>query len=335
MDPVERAKREGDTARDLQRQLIEARKVETETSQTPETPVDATNTSAVEPIEPSNERPERDISPAPPESKPQPESTPDDANSESWKHKYQTLQGMLASERRAANVKIEALERQVQGLVEKLANTPAEPQETTPVAPAKTPGLEIDPESFSEYGEEFQKLARMVNTLRQENDALRAEVGDIAPLRETVALTAKDRFLTHLGQVCPDYERLNTDQGFLAWLSQENPFDPAGRSRQECLTEAVSRYNADKAGVFFNAYLSENRGSSQAEPTRQPAPQPTNVQPSSRPRQTVPSGKRTFTRDEVQRFYRDVARGGYVGREAEALAIKRDIALASGEGRIR
>jgi hypothetical protein len=36
-----------------------------------------------------------------------------------------------------------------------------------------------------------------------ENDALRAEVGDIAPCAKTVALTARDRFLAHLGQSAP------------------------------------------------------------------------------------------------------------------------------------
>jgi hypothetical protein len=46
-------------------------------------------------------------------------------------------------------------------------------------------------------------------------------------------------------------------------------------------------------------------------------------------------GKKTWTIDEMDTFYKDVARGEYRGRKADAERIEADIDRALAEGRVR
>ena len=346
MDIETRAKQEGDKAREIQQRLADARKAEDAREHPDKAPADA------DVPEPKDEATEEEIPAAKkeePETPAQPEVAPqDDANSETWKHKFLTLQGMLNADKRRAETRIKELETQVSTLVAKLADTsPAEPGKKP--EPATGP-KRIDPQTFAEYGEEFQALVRQVNETRDENELLKKQLGDqqkflgdqIEPLKKTVAQSATERFLVELGKLCPSYASLNTDQVFLAWLSEVNVFDPAGRSRQECLNEACRDLKVGTAAAYFNEYLrNHGKGGQDAATPQAPKPaspqehHPANIQPSSRPHQTVPAGKKVYTRDEVNAFYRDVARGVFAGKEADALAMKRDIALASHEGRIR
>lgn len=348
MDIETRAKMEGDKARDLQAKLA-ADKGPEGTKEPVDGPGQAKPADGAEgadglptdgAVNPEKGQ-EGDPKPGP-EDGHKPEQ---DQEEETYRHKFLTLQGMYNSEKRKNEARIAELEARVDALLKKLAepvkSEPAKDQGQEP--PAKTVG-KIDPEAFSEYGEEFKTLARMVNDLTAENEDLKKKVGETAsqvePLRDTVAESAKDRFLAELSRLCPDAQRLNTDPAFLGWLSEVNALDPQGRTRQECLSAAASALRAAPAAAYFNEFLREignGKGSQPAAPQAS-APQrsatPKNIQPSGSGRPSGEPQPQTFTRAEIQKFYRDLSRGEFQGDEAAVLRMKNNIALAAREGRI-
>jgi hypothetical protein len=114
---------------------------------------------------------------------------------------------------------------------------------------------------------------------------------------------------------------------------------------QDLLNQSAAELNANRAAAFFTDYLrSIAPPAPQPEPMQQPAAptaKPSDrlaslVQPDASGAGTAVSGeKKVWGRDEISRFYSDLSKGKYRGREEEADRINRDIVLAPQEGRVR
>jgi hypothetical protein len=127
----------------------------------------------------------------------------------------------------------------------------------------------------------------------------------------------------------PDWQQINVDERWLAWLSEEDP--TFGLPRQAALDRARHTGDAGRVAALFTQFKAslpkpkQETLDSQVAPTITGAPTPT-------PQAEAP--RQRISQKFVQSFYRDMAQNKYHGREAEAQRIENEINLAAAEGRI-
>jgi hypothetical protein len=142
----------------------------------------------------------------------------------------------------------------------------------------------------------------------------------------------KDRFLVGLGQQVSDWETLNVDQGFLAWLQQVDPV--YGVPRQAALSNAYESLDVIRVANIFKAYkqtLPQAPAQSRAKQELQRQVAPTRTRSTTTPSDNV--NDKIFTNQDIEQFYNDWRRGFY--DEQEAADMEKQIHTAIAEGRIR
>ena len=255
---------------------------------------------------------------------------------EKWENKYHTLKGMYDAEVPRLHSQVKELNSQVQQLIADAAAAKAQvPQET------KAPSLitEQDKEAFGPDLIDLIERATesKVSTFRQREEQLISEIrelkGKLGDVSERQVVSDKDRFLMGLGQRVPDWESLNVDQGFLAWLSEVDPV--YGIPKQVALTNAYEALDVNRVATVFEAY---KKLVTPAQPTKQKNQElqrqvaPTRSRASS-PDPADSNNQRIFSHQEIGQFYEDVRRGN-VSPE-DAARIENEIHAAAAEGRIR
>lgn len=290
------------------------------------------------PGEPGQE-PSGEVEPQPtpePEPAPQPETFKGD-DAETWKKRYQTLQGMFNAEIPRLTAKITDLERQLE--------TKAAAPEPKP-APIPT----VTDKDVEAFGSDLIDLIK-----RQAGDTLAAAQSDfdarlaakdaeLAELRSQVSSvvdtqgnTALANYFADLATLVPDYEAVNVNPVFLDWLSQVD--DVAGVPRQHFLNSAYEARDVQRTARLFNLF--KNQTGKPPAPQAQAKEPPPELQ-----RQVAPSGSRAsstpadsttkiWSMREVDKFYRDVSKGLYRGKSDEQARIEAEIDLAVSQGRLR
>lgn len=251
--------------------------------------------------------PKKDEPPAP-----QPTPTPED---ESWKRKYEVLEGKY----RAELPRVIAENRDLKGQVADLQKQ-IESMKSTP-APSK-----LKPEEIEEYGDKFIDVVKRAasEVVPQDVDQVRTKVQQLEAQSQRLV---RDKFFEDLGRLAPQWEQLNEDQGFLSWLAGVDPL--TGMSRQDLFDQASASYDSWRVANFFKSYGSENPKPVQADPD----PLAEQVEPSTQRVVTPPPAKKNWTTQEITAFYAGVRSGQY-GRE-DAARIEADIFAAQREGRIK
>ena len=262
---------------------------------------------------------------------PQPKPVPE----ETWERKYLTLKGMYDAEVPRLHSQLREVNTQVQTLIAENAVAKAQP----PAQPytAKTLITEQDKEAFgSDLLDLIDRAAEQkVSEVRGHNDQLINEIkelkGKLGNVSDRQVVSDKDRFLTQLTQQVPDWETLNVDSGFLAWLAEVDPV--YGIPRQYALTNAYEASDASRTATIFKQY--KNMFAPQ---TQQKVPNLNSQVAPTRSRSTpAPSnsneGKRIFTQHEVSEFYNEWIKGHLT--EQEAATMEAEINAAYVEGRIR
>jgi hypothetical protein len=292
--------------------------------QTPpgETDVDPDNPDGALPAEPDAQN----VSPEP---KPQPQ-----VPEETWQAKFFTLKGKYDAEVPRLHAQLRELNTQVQQLM-----TEAAARAQAPVAPepAKTLITEQDKEAF---GTDLLDLIdrateAKIAGFRDREAKLQAEIaelkGKVGRVDETVGSSAKELFIDRLAKQVPDWEAMNTDQGFLAWLAEVDPV--YGLPRQAALNSAYEALDAGRTAAIFKQYKSMTAPAApQNKPNLQRQVAPTRSRTSPAPA-TSAGDKRVFTQGEIAQFYDEWRRG--LIDETDAVRIEQEIAAASVEGRIR
>ncbi len=276
--------------------------------------------------------PQDDPEPAPvnqdPEPQPEPTKPSDD---ETWERRYKTLQGMFNAETARFKSEVAELKSELKEAISKLKEAPA-----TPTEPQRSLVTDKDVEDFGGDLVDLigRKAADVVNAkmarLEEENARLREELGSVS---EQQGEARRDVYFSSLERVVPDYRELNVDPDFLEWLSETDSL--SGQPRQHFLNIAFESYDVERTAVLFNAYKD----------TIAPAPQPT-VVPKELQRQvapgtskassvaSTPAAERVWKMSEIDKFYKDVARGVYKGNDAEQARIEAEIDQAVLEGRL-
>jgi hypothetical protein len=251
---------------------------------------------------------------------------------EKWEQKYKTLKGMYDAEVPRLHADLRDLKAQVDSL--------RKASETKPVEPAKPAAqtklvTDADVEAFGQDLIEVQrKVAREVaSEFRGELDAMRAENEKLREqLTSTGTQVSEASFEQRLYRMVPDFEVVNADPKWIAWLNEVDPLLRAPRSSvaQQAFNrgdaEGVAHYvamfkqtvapaeqKADKTDEL-ERQLQPNRGATSAPPTSQ-------------------KGK-VYTNADIEKMFRKAADLGTKGQTDAAKKLEAEIDAAFMEGRV-
>lgn len=273
-----------------------------------------------------------------PSDPPQPvsqEPQPKPVSEDTWERKYLTLKGMYDAEVPRLHAQTRELNQQVQTLIAETALIKAQ---QTNAQPSSKPTLitEQDKEAFgSDLLDLIDRAAEQkVSEVRNRNAELLGEIkelkGKLGNVSDRQVVSDKDRFLASLGKQVPDWETLNVDSGFLAWLAEVDPV--YGLPRQYGLNNAYEAFDADRTAAIFSQYKTTVAPKSQQRvPSLSSQVAPTRSR--STPAQNLETGKPTFSQAEISQFYDDWMKNKITNDEA--VKIEAEIHAAYAEGRIR
>lgn len=255
---------------------------------------------------------------------------------ETWERKYLTLKGMYDAEVPRLHAQMREMNGQVQQLIAE--NAAARVQQTvTQPSTAKTLITEQDKEAFgSDLLDLIDRASEQkVAEFRSQNAHLVSRIeelqGKLGNVTERQVVSDKDKFLANLSSQVPNWETLNVDQGFLAWLAEVDPV--YGLPRQVALTNAYESLDANRTAIIFNQYQGKV-APMQQRPSQQLQSQvaPTRSRASPAPA-TSAGDKSIWSQDQIANFYNEWIKGHL--DQAEAERIEKDINAAYSEGRIR
>lgn len=243
---------------------------------------------------------------------------------EDFEHKYRVLQGMYSADVASTKKQLSEMERRFAGVVDELTTLKARETSAAP-APA------VDSKDVENFGADLVEMVQrhMDKVLALVNTRLGTLEQKVNGVTQQTALTQEQQFYATLGTLVPDWKEINVDQRWLAWLAQEDPV--YGAPRQAALDVAHQRMDPVRVASVFKAF-------------KDGLPPP--PAPSSLADQVAPSGaasvvpvatppKPFLSEKAINDFYRDLGRGFYAGREAEANQIEAEINAAVAEGRVR
>jgi hypothetical protein len=254
-----------------------------------------------------------------------------------WEQKYHTLKGKFDAEVPRLYAQVREMNDQIKQLVAENAAAKAQPAPTVPVSdrPLIT---EQDKEAFGSDLLDLidrateQKLAgsrQLEAQLRAEIEQLNNKLGNVT---ERQVVSDKDRYESALTNAVPDWQAMNVDQGFLAWLAEVDPV--YGMPRQYALNNAYESLDATRTANIFNQYKKTLAPATQAQPKPNLQSQVAPTRSRTSPAPTNPNvDKRVYTQQDIDAFYSEWRRG--MIDEAEAVQIEKDIHAATQEGRIR
>lgn len=321
-----------DLPKAIQAQLDEAAEIEKQLNQ-PETP----------PPEPTDTEPVVDPAPEPaPETAPQTEPASDpktDATEETWERRFKTLAGKYEAETPRLHQQIRDLQLQLEAQAKALIELQSRPAPTPePVKPLVTTD---DEESF---GADLVNLMRRVaseatNTVADRMARLEAAASQINTLQQKVtevstsqAQTAEERFYAKITEAVPDWQEVDKDERWLAWLAEYDPI--VGGPRQNALNAAGESLDANRVAALFNQWKAkfvapqqQAVAQTQAELQRQVAPS------KSKATTATPVAEKTWSAEEYERAFDPRLKATMSNDEVAKLQAEADRAAA--EGRVR
>lgn len=289
--------------------------------------MEAQNAAKEAPAEPENEpQEEASVEPEAPRAKAQ----EDDAAK--WEQRYRTLQGEF-------NAKVPVLQKQLKEQLETNESLNArllELERNKPVPKLVTSADEdefgadmldlIDRKAREIVLERERELQSKVSLLESK---LQQAEGNLNRVSEYQVASSQERMVSELTQLVPNWEEINRDPGFLAWLGEEDP--TSGIVRQQLLDDAASNLKAARVANIFKAFVGgstptkkQDALSSHAAPTRN-----ANAVPK------VENTKgRIYSVQEVEAFYDNAYRKNLYSAEKRA-ELEAELNLAISENRVR
>ena len=285
--------------------------------------------------EPTQAEPPQDQQTQPAEPKPvEPTPTPTEpvVAEEKWEQKYKTLKGMYDAEVPRLHADLRDLKAQVDSL--------RKASETKPVEPAKPAAqtklvTDADVEAFGQDLIEVQrKVAREVaSEFRGELDAMRAENEKLREqLTSTGTQVSEASFEQRLYRMVPDFEAVNADPKWIAWLNEVDPLLRAPRS--SVAQQAFNRGDAEGVAHYVAMFKQtvapvEQKADKTEELERQLQP---NRGATSAPTAS-PKGK-VYTNADIEKMFRKAADLGTKGQTDAAKKLEAEIDAAYMEGRV-
>jgi hypothetical protein len=261
----------------------------------------------------------------PEQQQPHEEPTEPHQERDEWKERYNTLQGKYNAEVPRLQHELRQMRDQMGQLNQQLQE--AQTQKETPEQ------SDLNPDAYSEYGEEFERMARVIQAQSAELDRLKGDMGQVVQGQQQ---SRQDQFWTALKGAMPDWETQNNDPAFHQWLGQTIP--GTRTTYQAVLDQAGQAFDVGRVVEVFNAWPGKQKPAAKPRPSvsTQQAPTSTgagatgNVAP-----------QQTYTGHEIKYLFTEGTknqfpiqfRGKLIERE-EAERIKRDMSIAINEGRV-
>lgn len=275
-------------------------------------------------------------------------ATADSTQDEAVLQKYRTLQGMYNAEVPRLHQQNKEMQQRVQQLEQLLAAMNESRSGSTPASPTSHDKL-VSEQDVAEYGESLevmrkvtreelypvaQRIAAIEAALKQMQTSVVPQVQAVAHRQQ---VSAEQQFWADLSAEVPNFRHINDDQDFQTWLLQADPL--TGITRQTYLEEAQRALDARRVANFFRTWTETTGQSITAQsPTRSSSELEKQVAPGKSRNTgapTTPNQSRTYTPQDIQKFFNDVRAGKYKGRDQDRARIERDIFAAQREGRIQ
>ena len=171
----------------------------------------------------------------------------------------------------------------------------------------------------------LQQAQQELQKLHAENDALK---GTVAETGERVGQTAFD---IRLRQLVPDFDAVDADPNWIAWLNEVDPLLQG--PRRNLVADKYNRGDADAVAKYIQLWSDtqpQPRANKQAELERQVAPSKAT---SNQTTSTQPRG-RQYRESEIGQLFNKVRDLTIKGRADEAAQLESEITLAYAEGRV-
>jgi hypothetical protein len=280
------------------------------------------------------------------EPKPDDESKPDggepkpdvkkEPTDEEYKQKYFVLKGKYDAE-------VPRLQAELKELKDSVAELKAVKPKETP-APDKTEDDLLSDPSIKYLHDEYPEVYKAVLAIEKKkvvksDDKSGTELSErIAKIEKSQTRTIEERFGDDLNRLAPDWEKINEDPKFLEWLKEEDQF--TGYTRFQLATSAQNDMNGPRVAAFYNAFKKDiypevknddpNNGESKKDMSKFVAP---NASKSGSNREPNKESE-PITREYINKFYSDAAKGVYEGRKEAYDKIEALITKALSEGKI-
>lgn len=259
-----------------------------------------------------------------------------------WEQKYKTLQGMyntdvprLNSANRDLNGRVEQLET----LLGTLSKKDEKPKEPAPVEKL------ITEDDVKEYGDSIDVMRRAakeevagglarVKELEAEIDKLKGVVPQVQQVQRQQKTSSEQQFWNTLNRDVPNWNEINSNQDFQTWLLEIDPL--TGMARQTYLEDAQKKLDATRVATFFSTYEQATGNANDARETQSENSELVKQVAPGRGRtgKSVAGEGKTYSPNDIKKFFEDVRFGKYKGREDERGKKERDIFAAQQEGRI-
>jgi hypothetical protein len=285
--------------------------------------------------DPKPAEPPQDPQPQPAEPKPvEPTPTPTEpvVAEETWQQKYKTLKGMYDAEVPRLHADLRDLKAQVESLRKAAETKPVEPAKPTTAEKLVT---DADVEAFgSDLIEVQRKVAREVAAeFRGELDAMRAENEKLREqLTSTGTQVSEASFEQRLYRMVPDFETVNADPKWIAWLNEVDPLLRAPRAT--VAQQAFNRGDAEGVAHYVSLFKQsitpvEQKADKTEELERQ-------IQPNRGAPSTPPASQKgkVYTNADIEKMFRKAADLGNKGRHEEARKLEAEIDAAYMESRV-
>jgi hypothetical protein len=265
------------------------------------------------------------------------DTAPTDVEEETFAQKYKTLQGKYDAE-------VPRLHQQIRDLNAKLQDIENAQQKRTsePTKPKEKVSYVTDADR-AEFGEELldvqRRVAREVAEEYQEQIATQAKV--IKELEAKITNTGSQlghmNFAQRLVQLVPDFEKVDRDERWVAWLNEHDPMLRAPRRTQAKAAfdagdaEAVAHY----VGLWKSSIADTQepvKAKRQAELEKQVAP---NRSANSVKTQSVGRDSKVYSAREVEAAWTKIRTLNTRGMLDEAAKLEAEITAAYLEGRVR
>lgn len=189
---------------------------------------------------------------------PAPETDPRESDPAYWKQRFRVTEGVLRAER-------EKFRASEQGFQQKLLDLQNQLRDSQAAQPAPSDLNLLDYFSQAQIDEYGEDQCKVMATAAQKAAAkiVQTEVAAATkPLHDRQQAEAahsvedaKRAFQRAMIKEVPDYLDIDKTDGWLAWLSQEDP--STGLERQEILNKHVGALDAKRVSKLFKDYLSE------------------------------------------------------------------------------
>lgn len=243
-----------------------------------------------------------------------------------WEARYNVLQGKYNAEVPRLHGEVSSLRELVTELTKSINNQTAQAQ--------AAPVQETIPESVDYIRKEMPALEDAMKYLINKEvqglieEKMKTVDTSINTLYQSNITTAQSMFQKNLSERVPNWEKLNTDPNFLAWLEQPDRY--YGQKKLDLLRQASNSLNVNVTANFFEDYIKEKGGSPSTQNKKEKLVAPM----ANRSSGFVPSTDGVITTKDISKFYEDVSKGYYHGRDDERKKLEDSINAAVASGKV-